>query len=369
MDFGRKKDIRFFSKNIVALVGVVLLKVVEMIVFSRILYHYFNINVNIQEESVDVVVLILIMTPFTFIVMRQKKTMQDAEDKYRILAEHSLIGVYTVQNGIITYANHQFSVMTGYTNEELIGMPVLDLVYEEDRSVVKSLVKRKRMEKEASAIIEFRGIRKDKNIINVEIYGTITFHNGKRQIAGSILDITERKRNENLLIDWAFKDPLTGLPNRRYFEENFNRSLYNLSGTITALMFFDLDGFKAINDSYGHEIGDAMLKEVANRLRSCVRMNDYVSRLGGDEFVILLPSVDHDDVVMAARRIIKDINLPFIINSKNIYISTSIGIDFYPTDGQDFETLLRNADAAMYQAKKNGKNTYFIYNEELLQNH
>lgn len=211
-------------------------------------------------------------------------------------------------------------------------------------------------------------IKKDKSIIDIEIYGTVINRNGKPQIMGSILDITERKRNENFLMDLAFKDPLTGLPNRRAIEENLNRSiLKTVNKNIAAIMFMDLDGFKSVNDSLGHAIGDVLLVEVTNRLLSSIRLNDSVSRIGGDEFIVLLPNTDKNAVIKVAERIIQDMNQPFVLNNQQVLISASIGIAFYSDEEIGIESFIRKADIAMYQAKKNGKNTYFIYNENKLE--
>ncbi len=352
MNIWRKKYILGLSKDLLVLAGLVFIKVAEMILFTKILNYYFGIQVTLSEEVIDVVVLIMILTPFIFIVLRQKNSMREAENKYRVLAEDSLIAIYTISDKKITYANHQFSVLTGYAHHELVGMNVFELVYPDDRSLVIEEINRKLNGDEQSSRFEFRAVRKDRSIINVEIYGTVMTQDGKPQIVGSVLDITERKKTENVLIDMAYKDPLTGLPNRRFLEENFivkNRQM-------AALIFFDLDGFKAVNDSFGHEMGDLLLKEVADRLLSCTRADDILSRMGGDEFIIFLNEIDKEGALKAAQRIIDDITQPFYIRSKEIHLTTSIGISFYPDNGKDIETLLRNADLAMYQAKSNGKN-------------
>ncbi|WP_147532956.1 sensor domain-containing diguanylate cyclase [Bacillus marasmi] len=358
MDFWKKKYSRWNSMIFINIIGVLTLKLVEMIVFQKLIHWFWSGDIN--EELVDIIVFIIIMTPFTYIVTKQKKTIQNAEKKYRILAEDSLIGIYTIDDGKITYTNQRFLEMSGYASDELIGKSIFDFVHPEDLPTAQDSLRRKLSGELQSTPLEIRGVKKDHSIIDVEIYGTVINCNGKPQILGSVLDNSGRKLNEKLLKDLAYRDSLTNLTNRRYFKENFKNSVSMLNNA--AIMFFDLDGFKAVNDSYGHEIGDSMLIEVGNRISSCFRSNDTFSRLGGDEFIAFLPNVDENKAIAIAKRIIEDINKPFTIHNQTICVSTSIGIAFYGEGGNDVDTLIKNADIAMYQAKIKGKNTFAIYN-------
>lgn len=164
----------------------------------------------------------------------------------------------------------------------------------------------------------------------------------------------------------AYYDPLTGLSNRRYFEEKVSTTLMRKSkeGKNGAVIFIDIDGFKLVNDTYGHEIGDILLKEIGTRLLASVRKEDLVSRFAGDEFIFFLPSVDKASVLKIVKRIIDEINKPFVINKNRILTSTSVGISFFPEQGKDIKFLLRNADKAMYKAKLHGKNTFVIFDED-----
>jgi len=166
----------------------------------------------------------------------------------------------------------------------------------------------------------------------------------------------------------AEHDFLTGLPNRALLTDRLSQSIaFALRhGKKVALMYLDLDHFKHINDSLGHEVGDQLLQSVAKRLQACVRLYDTVSRQGGDEFVVLLPEVDErQDATLIAQKLIEAMAQPHVVRGHSLHVSISIGISLYPDDGKDVETLVRNADTAMYQAKKNGRNKYQAFTPDM----
>jgi diguanylate cyclase (GGDEF)-like protein/PAS domain S-box-containing protein len=189
-------------------------------------------------------------------------------------------------------------------------------------------------------------------------------------------DITDRKEAENQIRCLAYYDNLTGLPNRTFFKDLLTRALMNAkrSKRPMAALFIDLDFFKRVNDTLGHDAGDELLRAVAERLLKCVRKTDCitrpedgesvntVSRLGGDEFIVLLNDIANDrDAAFVARRILNDLRQPYLLSGQEVFISASIGISVYPSDGEDTETLLRNADIAMYNTKEEGKNNYQFF--------
>lgn len=187
-------------------------------------------------------------------------------------------------------------------------------------------------------------------------------------IRSYIFDITERKRTEQKLKYQAFHDLLTGLPNRAWFNRQLTIALSNAKRqeVSLAVLFLDLDGFKNINDTLGHSIGDQLLQHFAKRLTSCIREGDTVCRWGGDEFVVVLPQIpDADDVIKLAQRILEILKQPFEIQAQQFYIKTSMGIAIYPQDGEDGESLLKNADAALYRAKEQGRNHYQFYSSTM----
>ncbi|NET49185.1 MAG: diguanylate cyclase, partial [Merismopedia sp. SIO2A8] len=210
---------------------------------------------------------------------------------------------------------------------------------------------------------------------------------GNLFLVGVIHDITHRKRMEEELRrtaaelvqsnaelrqagdNWrqiAYHDPLTGLPNRKLFQEQLIQALEwaETNDHVVALLFLDLDGFKTINDTAGHVVGDLLLKSVAQRLKGCLRGSDTVARLGGDEFVVILPGIPDIQVGRVAKKILDTLAQPFVIQSKTVSVTTSIGISLYPFDGKGFEQLIVEADQAMYRSKESGKNQYTFAGHE-----
>jgi diguanylate cyclase (GGDEF)-like protein/PAS domain S-box-containing protein len=182
------------------------------------------------------------------------------------------------------------------------------------------------------------------------------------------VDITEQKQAEQQVLHAARHDPLTGLPNRALVYELGDHLIAaeKRGKHKVAVLFFDLDRFKPINDTYGHETGDLMLKEVARRLESSVRSSDIVGRLGGDEFIALLTNVQAEqDIARAAKHLLERLSEPYHVNNLELRTSPSIGISVYPADGDAIDTLIRHADAAMYHAKANGRNTYQFFTPEI----
>jgi len=188
------------------------------------------------------------------------------------------------------------------------------------------------------------------------------------QYAVVFSDITQRKRDEERIRYQATYDALTGLPNRSLFMDRLGMALHQAqrNNLRVGLMFIDLDGFKLINDTLGHDVGDELLKEVAQRLLVCVRQGDTVTRFGGDEFTIIMPDLgEMRNVLAIAHRIIDSLKLPFMLQGTEAYISASIGITSFPDDAKTVQALLKNADAAMYRAKETGKANFQFYTHGL----
>ncbi len=185
---------------------------------------------------------------------------------------------------------------------------------------------------------------------------------------GTMMDITERKQAEEIIRYQAVYDQLTGLPNRILFNERLSASLRQIKNSkrMLAVMFLDLDRFKKINDTLGHAAGDRLLEVFAARISDTLRSTDTVSRWGGDEFTVLLPNINSpEDAVRTAQRIQEKLKPVFKLEEQSLHVTSSIGIAIYPDDGEDAETLVKNADAALYRAKERGRNNYQFYNSTI----
>lgn len=190
------------------------------------------------------------------------------------------------------------------------------------------------------------------------------------KLNGVIIDITEQQKAEEAMKYMAYHDELTGLPNRSFLSSYFQKLIYNaekINRTI-AVLFIDLDRFKVVNDTLGHSVGDLLLKQVAIRLMDCVRKNDTIARQGGDEFIILLDNTTKKETKLIANKILRIVSYPFSLSGNEVYITPSIGISLYPQDGIEIETLIKNADMAMYDAKGKGKNNYRFYSARVDEN-
>src|SRR5512135_705209 len=278
----------------------------------------------------------------------------------------------TDHNNNIVAVNAAFTRLTGYTEAEVIGMnPRIlssgNLPPEFYRSMWHQLTDT------GSWAGELEDKRKDGTVypkwLNISVVrnaeGNITNYIGIFQ------DITERKENEERLAHLANHDTLTGLPNRHLLLDRLQNAitLARRTGETVALMFLDLDNFKWVNDSLGHDSGDELLIAVATRLKESVRASDTVARLGGDEFVVLLTQVANDlEVAQIASKIIEAVAQPLELAGHDFHVTTSMGIGLYPNDGKDATTLLKHADTAMYVAKSEGKNQYRYFDAAMNRN-
>ena len=218
--------------------------------------------------------------------------------------------------------------------------------------------------------LEYRGIRADGQTRWMAASAQVTFLADGRpaRIIGTNVDITERKRLEERITHLAQHDPLTGLPNRRLFRDIISLELAQARRNRRkfALLFLDLDRFKEINDTFGHETGDELLKEVSLRLKKCIRESDAAARIGGDEFNIVLADITRsEDVTFIAVKIMESFKRTFMIAGYEFHVSVSIGISLYPDDSEEIDTLYRYADIAMYHAKEMGRDTFQFYNPDI----
>jgi len=289
-----------------------------------------------------------------------------AETKYRFLVEKTLVGVYIVQGDYFSYVNPRFAEIFGSTPEEILRVGnILNFIDQEDRAFVAGNFRRQLAGETGSQQYEFRGRRKDGTVVYVEALNGHGIYNGRNAILGTLIDISERKQAEEKVRHLAYHDPLTGLPNRMLFNDRAElaMAMARRENLVLALLFIDLDRFKAINDTLGHDAGDHLLCEVADRLKECVRESDTVSRFGGDEFNLLLTQVRNEsDTELVAHKILRALRRPVEVSGHELHGTASIGIALFPRDGNDVQTLVKNADTALYRAKDLGRNNYQIFN-------
>jgi len=288
------------------------------------------------------------------------------------LKEASLVFENTYEGIIITDAkvkitrvNKRFTEITGYEFEDVKGKnPSLLKAGTQNKEFFKKLWKK--MDKDGFWIGELDNRRKNgEYFTTLQSITVVTDDDGNVNSYVSVFsDITDRKNYEKNLAYLASHDNLTSLPNRIYFNDTLEKSIHmaKRNDYKIAVLFLDLNKFKNINDTYGHETGDYLLKEVAKRFKSSIREEDIVARLGGDEFAIILNEIqNNDDPIYISKKIIDKVKEELSIKNHKIIPSTSIGISIYPDHAKDAQTLLKHADQAMYTAKKKGFNNYKVY--------
>jgi len=298
---------------------------------------------------------------------RPSRPAAPAEPEFRHLVERSPVGTYLMQDERYQYVNPKHAEILGYEPNELAGAEIAPLIVEADRAEVLSRI-RSHAAGEAAAAYAFRAIRKDGEIIDLEVHESVTDLGGRPALIGTLLDITERKRAEAQAAERAFVDPLTRLPNRVRFLERLETELAQSRryGRRLAVVHLDLDGFKFVNDNWGHGAGDRLLQSLALRLTRGVREVDTIARIGGDEFLILVPDLKQSgDMSQFAQKLLGLMRRPVELDERTLQVTASVGVASFPDDGQDAEELLRNADAAMYRAKDLGGNNFELCTPEL----
>ncbi len=292
-----------------------------------------------------------------------EKTLQENEAQYRQFIEGTDNLVCQVDTrGKFTFVNHMSHPFFGLEPRKCLGRSLFDFIHDDDRQST-----------EAAFNDIFQGRREritlENRIVNNfgethDMLWTINHHCDENSeiiaVNSTARDITERKESEKQIWKLANFDILTGLPNRALFMERLSQAIFQSTrtGKLLCLMFIDLDNFKNVNDSLGHQAGDELLVEVAHRLQYCLRKTDTIARLGGDEFTVILTNIaQQSDVDPVIDQLLQSLARPFILGQDNkIHITASIGVTFCPDDATDEQTLMRHADTAMYRAKGSGKN-------------
>ena len=295
---------------------------------------------------------------------QNKRSSQKREQMFRSLFERNPDAVsYLDLQGKFINCNQSLERILGYSKSELVDSTFERLVV--TTSVEEAWTHFHRACGGEPQSYDLVCQHKNGTIVNMSVTNLPIFvDNQVIGIYSIAKDITKRKQAEKQNDYLANHDHLTGLPNRKMFLEKLDQALTisKVCQQKLAVMVLDMDRFKYINDSLGHSTGDRLLIQIAERLRQCVQEDDLIARMGGDEFSILLPTIQGvDDTVKVAQNIIHKIEEPLLMDDYELYITTSVGISIYPTDGDDAQSLLKNADSALHYAKDLGKNTYQIF--------
>lgn len=291
---------------------------------------------------------------------------------YQLIMDHTrdLVGVTDVNFNLV-YASPSHETLLGYTPDEMMHISGLDIMHPDYREIAKSMHRdlvSKNLSLDGLFCFRCRNGRwvtletRSKSLIKEgEIVGVVTVG---RDVTERLRLEQESKEYQERLEFLAFHDSLTRLPNRTLFFDRTSQAIKDAqrNGHCIAIMFVDCDGFKNVNDTYGHYVGDGVITELGRRISTSIRNNDTVARLSGDEFTVLLPDLTNQhDVVGVANRIMQSTNRPLNVMGNELKLTVSIGVAIYPVDGVDSEALIQHADKALYNAKKRGKNAYIFY--------
>ncbi|MEK3867406.1 EAL domain-containing protein [Paenibacillus sp. FSL H7-0716] len=293
-----------------------------------------------------------------------QRMLEESRHRYQSLFDHNpdLVCSFDME-GKLTTINPATEALIGYSSNQLLGRVCDHLIA--SRNITEYLRYYVRAKRGTSSSFELPIRHKRGHVVDLQVrLVPIIIDRNNVGVYAIGKDITEHKQSEETINHMAYHDPLTDLPNRRLFMDHLSIGLEHASRNFhnLAVMFLDLDRFKYINDSLGHSFGDRLLQTVADRLKQCMGQAGTISRLGGDEFTILLPFVTSENLIIEkASAIIDAINIPIIIDGHECLVTTSIGISVYPEDGKDVQTLMMNADSAMYRAKESHRNSYEFF--------
>ncbi|MCX7893626.1 MAG: EAL domain-containing protein, partial [Burkholderiales bacterium] len=302
---------------------------------------------------------------------RAEQQLRESERRFRDFAEAAGEYVWEVdRESRFTFVSRRVEAVLGYRPEELYGRHPFDLMPPGEAERVRELLAHALALGQPLRNIEHRSLTRSGTLV-WQLVSAVPIRADDGRVVGlrgTALDISERKRAEARIEELATRDPLTGLPNRLLLSDRLAQGIAGSqrSGSQLAVMFVDLDHFKAINDSLGHHVGDLLLKEVAKRLGAVVRKDDTLARLGGDEFVVVLEGLrSPEDAAQVAQKILNSLAHPYQVEGHDLRTAASVGIALYPSDGEDPATLMRHADTAMYAAKSGGRRNYRFFSAEM----
>lgn len=297
-----------------------------------------------------------------------EEKLKESEERYRAVVEQSVESTWVFDpdtKQVLEY-NTAFQELLGYTAEELRGMTNYDFVAHSPKNVDSAVRRIVRERKGFFGDRKYR--RRDGTLLDVEVSGTVIPYKGREAVCSVARNLTERKALEEHLEHQAFHDSLTELPNRTLLLNRLQHALARTcrEGGPVAVLFMDLDNFKIVNDSLGHDAGNAVLVEMAERLRHAVRPGDTVGRIFGDEFAVLLEApAGVEEANQVTQRIEERLRDPFEVEGQEVYVSSSIGIALGESTEDQPKEILRHADLAMYEAKRNGKAQHEVYDASM----
>jgi diguanylate cyclase (GGDEF)-like protein/PAS domain S-box-containing protein len=295
--------------------------------------------------------------------------LQASEKKYRLITENmnDIISVFDA-DGTIRYVSPSFEHILGYSSVDFIEKNIFHLIHPDDENAFQ-FFNEMLLDKKSKNKVEFRYRHVEEHYIWFEGNFTCILNEdgGLDHVIGSVREIMDRKKYELLLQKMAYHDPLTAIPNRRFFMEQLEREMTaaDQRGSSLALLYLDVDHFKHINDTLGHEVGDELLTHFVQRIQSSLRLTDTIARLGGDEFVIILSDVStQEQAAFIAERICVSLQQPWELSANKLISSSSIGVALYPQHGTCAQSLLRHADQALYIAKREGRRQVRFFGSE-----
>ncbi|MTH54569.1 EAL domain-containing protein [Bacillus mangrovi] len=320
----------------------------------------FNSTFLAYSIAIGMLILFAIVFLSMFIDRRFEHQFIKSERKFRSVIESANDAiVLSDKEGKIISWNRGAERIFGYREAEVLGEDLLLMIT--DR------FKDSHQKAEIGKTAELEGLHKEGRVFPIELSLASWSEEGEVYFSSIIRDITERKQNEQKINEMVYRDSLTGLPNRLLFNDRLLTALHQAENSKqpVGVMFIDLDRFKNINDTLGHDAGDELLIEVAKRIKAAVGKTDTVSRQGGDEFILLLPDAASGELTKKAQRLLEVFSESVLIKNLELVITPSIGIAVYPADGRDLETLIKNADTAMYRVKEQGKNSFQFYDPSM----
>lgn len=341
-------------------------------------HHQFSLPVPTFDSTllaysigIGMVIILGLVFISTFVDKRFESQSLVSERKFHSVIESANDAIILANGkGAIISWNKGAQSIFGYQDEEVLGKKLQIIIPERFREAHQKGMERYLSTGKPHVIgktVELQGLRKEGDEFPIELSLATWQEEGNIYFSSIIRDITERKQAEERINQMVYLDPLTGLPNRHLLNDRLTQALdqANENKQTIGIMFIDLDRFKFINDTLGHAVGDQLLIEVAKRIQVCMGKTDTICRQGGDEFIVLLPNTTSDEVTNRAKKIVDLFSQSVVLNGHEMFVTPSIGIALYPSDGEDIETLIKNADTAMYRVKEQGKNNFQFYTPDM----